>query len=170
MNSQVKNNVIANWILERCDIPYNDVMKMIEDESVPTTTFDGPHSLDYCLICNPTWDGEYGVDGTESIAKVYFINDSSTPAISGWIGICSDCIRNFTDDSSLVVFEDYEGHPVFGISDTIEHECTNPTWHIESLVSEPDSVHRFVRCDECGYWGVQFNPFDRIVEIGPVNC
>lgn len=124
----------------------------------------GPRGKDYCVLCNP---GGYGKQATqnpdaEAIAE-YYIDPHTHDSPTGWQPICENCvpsIRNSKFGRSIRPLDGYEDHPLFQDDEDDEqvvHECDDPTWTKQSLVTE-DEGFDWVECDECGIyakrWGL----------------
>lgn len=121
------------------------------------------HGMQYCLLCNPHGNGTSGADGTEPIGK-YYVEDipGEEQVTTGWHGVCEPCAKMIRGQGYEVIpLDGHEDHPFFAASDDqaedVEHECEDPSWTKESLVTEADGFDWIV-CDDCGIkakrWGL----------------
>lgn len=144
-------------------IDAKDVVK----EILPTTDGRGRRSMDYCLVCNPEWNGSYGKEGTEAIAKHKVKNyPGEDQFFTGWQGLCEKCARSFKNTNKKIQpLPGFEEHGLFDDSNEWNgvHDCENPTWEKFSLVTE-DGGFDWVQCKECGLWGERWGT--EVKEIG----
>ena len=123
----------------------------------------GRHGLQYCLLCNPFGNGTSGTDGTEAIGKYYLENIPGTDQhTTGWHAVCEPCAKMAENQGYEVLpLKDTEDHPFFEGDDEMDeevtHDCENPSWTKESLVTEKEGFD-WVKCDKCGLyakrWGI----------------
>lgn len=131
----------------------------------------GRHGLQYCLFCNPFGNGTSGDPGTEAIGKVYVEDEPGVEQhTTGWHGFCAECAEYFIPRafSEWEPLPGHEDHPLFTENDdgevrSIAHDCENPTWQKQSLVTE-DGGHDIVRCEDCGIYAKRW--LERIELIG----
>lgn len=122
-------------------------------EALPTTDGRGRHSMDYCLRCNPEWNGKYGDEGTEAIAKYKVPNIRGEDQWStGWHGVCESCAHVVDRQGyTLHPLPGYEDHELFAEEEPIQHDCEDPSWTKVSMVTEAGGFD-WVECDDCGIY------------------
>jgi len=112
--------------------------------------------MQYCLICNPDGNGTSGEDGTEAIAKYYVENIQDKDQITtGWHALCEGCTEYLQGTVDITPLDGHENHPLFSDDADVTHECDDPTWTKESLVTE-DGGFDWVRCDNCNIWAKRY--------------
>jgi hypothetical protein len=155
-------------ISAKYDYDYEDAKRVLK-AVIPTTNGPGRRSMNYCLLCNPEWNGKYGEDGTEAIAKYEVDDEPGVEQIStGWHGVCEECAYDLRHSVDLVPVSGHDDHELF--ADAAEAEppdvaCDHPSWTKVSLVTEA-SGYDLMQCEGCEIYGKRYGPGQDIEVVG----
>lgn len=127
--------------------------------TLPTTEGRGRHSMDYCLDCNPYWNGSYGEEGTEAIARFYVEDEPDLNQwLTGWMGLCEIHAEAYSQrDNHIEPLEGHEDNALFKDGEIDTGDCAEHDWQKHSMVTESGGFD-WMKCEECGVWGKRYNP------------